>query len=255
MTNTVFSKTLLFLTVLFFLWGTGCSLLLCREEHTLAELRSAVHRRMLKLQTTELLAATAQERYNPGKSAEILALGGGYQEQQWNVETDLALQVLEQAITYALMVLSSKPEETAEKLTAASLDYSVALRLLKLKGEERLSPTADVAAELVMMTNWSLEKVNSYASVPLPDIKAELFPVYPDAERLLNEKGNAAAFDAAAELYRTPLEAVLFKCERLRRAILNRYLMQTKSPGAEITPELRIAFWRGRLFQSLLPPL
>lgn len=255
MTNTVSNKIFLFLLFTFFLWGTGCSLLPYREERSLAVLQSAVRQRMLQLQKTELISAAAQERYNPGKAAEIFALGAGYQEQQWSVESDLALRVLEQSITYAFMVLSPDPEKSAEKLIAASLDYGTALRLLKLQRKEYSPQANDVAAELAMMTGWSLKKVNSYVSVPLPEIKSGLFPIYPEAERLLNEMGKSAAFEVAAELYRTPREPVLFKCERLRRAILNRYLMQAKSPGAEITPELRIAFWRSRLFQSLLPLL
>lgn len=254
MTSTVFSKRVFFLLFSLFLLGTGCSLLY-REEPGLALLQSAVRHRMLKLQKTELLASAAQERYDPVKAAEIFALGAGYQERQKSVEKDLALQVLEQSITYALMVLSRNPEETAEKISVAFLDYGTALRLLKLQSKEYSRLSNDVAAELAMMSGWSLEKVNSYASVPLPEIRRGLFPVYPDAEQLLNKKGNAAAFEVAAELYRTPREAALLKCERLRRAILNRYLMQTKSPGNEVTPELRIAFWRSRLFQSLLPPL
>ena len=255
MMNTVSSKIILLLLLFLFVSGTGCSLLQFREERSLAVLQSAVRQRMLKLQSSELLVSAAQERYKPGKAAEVFALGAGYQEQHSNVEKDLALQVLEQSITYALMVLSRNPEETAEKLTAASLDYGTALRLLKLQSRDRALQLSDAAAELAMMTGWSMEKVNSYASALLPEIRTGLFPVYPEAERLLNEKGNAAAFEAASELYRTPGEAELFKCERLRRAILNRYLMQTKSPGGETTPELRIAVWRSRLFLSLLPPL
>ena len=248
MMNTVFSKTIFFLLLCFFLGG-GC-VIPSGEERTLEKLRYAVRLRMLNVQRSDLLSSAAQERYNPRKAAACFDLGSGYQEQVWRVDNDPALQVLEDAISYALLAVSDTLEKTAEKLTAAQLDYGTNIRFLKLKSGKS---SLDSAAELAMMTGWSTDKVNSFVSVPLPEIKFELFPLYPETERLLNEKGRAAAFQTAAELYRTPSKAGILKAERLRRAILNRVLMQTKSSGPEMTPELYIAFWRSRIFSSLLP--
>ena len=212
----------------------------------------AVRARMLKLQTGELLAQTASERYSPRLSTEVLSMANGYQGQSWSMENDPALQVLENAIAYGLVALSPAPAETAEKVSAAVLDFGTALRLLKLK---RSPGNSDLAAELAMMTGWGSDKVRKYAEAPLPEIRISLFPVYPEAERELLEKGESAAFHAAAVIYRIPSEAGIRHAERLRRALLNRYLMQGKSPGAETTPELRITYLRGRIFEKLLPPL
>lgn len=243
-------KVLLFLTLCGIFCGCarlGSDILppLCVTQH-------AVRARMLKLQTGELLAQTAKERYSPRLSSEVLAMANGYQGQSWSMENDPALQVLENAIAYGLVALSSAPAETAEKVSAALLDYNTAQRLLKLK---KTPGNSDLAAELAMMTGWGSDKVRKYAGAPLPEIKISLFPVYSEAERELLEKGEAAAFHAAAAIYRLPSEAGLRHGERLRRALLNRYLMQTKSPGAETTPELRITYLRGRIFEKLLPSL
>ena len=60
----------------------------------------AVRARMLKLQTGELLAQTASERYSPRLSTEVLSMANGYQGQSWSMENDPALQVLENALAW-----------------------------------------------------------------------------------------------------------------------------------------------------------
>lgn len=232
----------------------GCANYCSDALPPLYQVRQAVRKRMLKIQSDELLSRTANEHYAPHSAGEILSLASGYQSGMWSVENDPALQSLENAIAYALVVLSSHPAATAEKLSSASLDYGTALRILKIqKGSD--DSVLNSTAELVMMTGWTNSKVRKFAAFPLPDLKIEIFPIYPEAERLLNEKGRSAAFQTAAELYRIPSAFALHKAEQLRRAILNRYLIQAKSPGAKITPELRIAYWRGQIFASLMPPL
>lgn len=250
---TVSVKTALLIIVSLCLF-CGCADYCSDVLPPLYQVREAVRKRMLKLQSDELLARVANEHYAPHSAGEVLSLASGYQSGMWNVGNDPALQSLENAIAYALVVLSSHPTVTAEKLSRASLDYGTALRILKIQtgsGDSVINSTA----ELVMMTGWTNRKVRKFAAFPLPDLKIEIFPIYPEAERLLNEKGRSAAFQTAAELYRIPSDSALRKAEQLRRAILNRYLIQTKSPGAKITPELRVAYWRGQIFASLMPPL
>ena len=250
MMNTVSSKILFLLLLLFLVTGSGC-LFVSGNEKSLETLQAAVRERMLKLQSSELLAEAAQERYNPRKAAELLTMKEELLSRQWSVENDPGLQALEDAIVYALLATSSRPEKTAEKVTAARLDYGTALRLLKLKNADTGS-SADIAAELAMMTNWSSEKIRTFIALPLPPVSTELFPLDPASEELLNKEGASASFRLATGLYRNPSYGAVLKAERLRRAILNRTLMQIKSPGAEMTPELYIAFRRSRLFSALL---
>ena len=219
-------------------------------EHT----RYAVRKQMLKLQRDELLAKSANEHYAPHSAAEILTLANDYQEQMWRIDNDPALQILEDAISYAVVVLAQDPSAAAKKLSAAMLDYGTAVRMLNLK-YGRGGSALDLVAELAMMTGWDSDKVRKYAAAPLPEVKVEIFPIYAEAERMLKEKGNSSAFQVAAELYRIPSGALLRKAEQLRRAMLNRYLMQTKSPEAKMTPELRIAHWRGQLFVPFIPSI
>ena len=247
---TVSAEKLLFILAAVLIF-CGCRVFPGREVSALEAAQQAVRKRMLKLQTGELLSQTANERYAPRLSSEVLTMANSRQEQS-QMENDPALQVLENAIAYGLVALSPHPAETAGKVSAALLDYGTALRLLKLRDSIQNS---DLAAELAMMTNWPPEKVRQYAAAPLPEIRAGMFPVYPEAERVLLEKGEAAAFYAAAEIYRIPSESGIRQAERLRRALLNRYLLQSRSPGAEITPELQAAALRGRIFEKLLPPL
>lgn len=251
MMSTVFAELRLLLLFCFLLSAAGGCALFSREEVSFTSLQSAVKRQMLKLQSSELLAAAAQEKYQPRKAADVFAQGIGYQENLWAPEKDPALQVLEEAIIYALIARSADPAAMAEKIIASQLDYGIGYRLVKLQ-KGSASERNDAAAELAMMTGWSPAEVEKYIDAPLPAVKVEPFPLYYDAEQLLDEKGAAAAFETAAELYRAPDEAGVNRAERLRRALLNRILIQIKSPGAVITPELRIAFLRGRIFDGIL---
>ncbi|MBR2372621.1 MAG: hypothetical protein IKA87_00155 [Lentisphaeria bacterium] len=248
---TVSVKGILFFLILSMLL-CGCTKVNSVFSTALEDTQYAVRQRMLKLQTGELLFKTADERYTPKLANKVITLSSGYQDQTWNVENDPALEVLENALVYALVVLSPDPAAAAEKLSGAMLDYGSASRVLKLQ-KNRFKNSSDVVAELVMMTGWSNEKVKKYASASLPEVKIDIFPLYPEAEHLLNEKGHAAAFQTAAELYRMPSDSTVRKAEQLRRAILNRYLMQIKSSGSKIAPELRIAYWRGQIFAPFLP--
>jgi hypothetical protein len=94
-----------------------------------------------------------------------------------------------------------------------------------------------------------------YDSIRLTVEDVPLFPISSAAERLLDEKGHKAAFDLAAEIYRHVDEGKLRNAERLRRAILNRYLMQIKSSGTRKIPELSIARQRGKLFAEFFKEL
>ena len=223
-----------------------------KEENSLASLQFSVRQRMLKIQCPELLAETAQERYDPRKAVELLALKSGYLASQWNVENDPALQVLEDAIVFALVATSPKPEKTAEKVTVAKLDYGTAVRFLKLKSPSGEWSSSDTAAELAMMSDWSGEKIKALTSLPLPGIETEFPPVDAASAQLLAKEGNLAAFAAATELYRDPSRENILKAERLRQGILKERSGQKKSPGTQVSPELYIAFWRSRLFSALL---
>ena len=253
MMNTLFSKHFPAVLGLLLFLNCGCALLPDGKED-LGTLQSAVRLRMLKLQTTELLTRTAQERYNPQMAGILLGLELEYQESP-GAGNDAPLNALENAVAYALVVLSENPEKTAEKLTADLLDYGTAVRVVKLKNSGSGNKTWDIITELAFMSDWSADKVKKMAASPLPERKIELFPLYPEAEQLLNERGSAAAFRAAAELYRHPSQAGVIKAERLRRAMLNRVLMQGKSPGKAFSPELYTASLRSRLFSKLLPAL
>ncbi len=253
MTSTAFSKSASLFALLTVL-HCGC-VFLAGEKESLETLQSAVRQRMLKIQTTELLTKTAQERYNPQMAGHILALETGYSSATGGIESDLALDALENAVIYALVVLSENPEKTAEKLTAELLDHGTAVRFVKLKNAKEKLAAEDIVTELSFMSNWSAEKVRKIAALPLNGGGIEPYPLYPEAEQLLNERGSASAFRVAAELYRNPSSAGIMKAERLRRAILNRILMQTKSPGSELTPELYVAFRRSRLFAAFVPDL
>ena len=248
MTSTAFSKGLL-LFIFCLLAGGGC-LNFTPEEQTLETLQRAVRQRMLKLQTTELLAAAAQEHYKPAKAAEIFAWESGYGERKWSVGSDPALQVLENAIAYGLVATSRTPEKTAEQVTGAVLDYGTALSFLKLRTEKERSALSDRITELAVMTGWSREKVEGCLTIPLPEVSADFFPIRPETERLLNERGVGAVFRTAAELYRKPSAAGLLQAERMRQALLNRYLLQIKISGTHGLPELFIAVQRGKLFSE-----
>ena len=217
-------------------------------ELTLKQLQDRVRERMLKFQVTETLNTVASERYEPALASAVAALEGGYQEERWNAGDDPALQELEKALTYALVVLSPSPAVTAEKLAADQLDLAVALRVARLRRGEK----DGAAAELAMMTDWPVEKVKRWSAVPLPPAGKGLFPVHPESERLLDRYGNAAAFRMAADLYRTPSPGAVRQAERLRRAILNRYLLRSDSDRGEGSSAARL---RGRLFEAELAGL
>ena len=248
MRNTVFIEKILLPAVLLL---AGCLSRGGSDELTLADIQSRVRERMLKFQISETLNAVASERYEPVLAARAAALEGGYREGRWNAGDDPALQVLEDALAYALVVLSPRPAETAEKLTARKLDFAVALRVSRL-GKEK---DGGAAAELSMMTDWPVETVKRRAAVPLPPAETGFYPVHPESERLLDRYGHAAAFRVAADLYRTPSPGAARRAEQLRKAILNRYLMQTKNPGAEGGPELSAARLRGKLFDGVIEGL
>ena len=247
MRNTLSAK--LFILALFCLL-TGCLSGERAGELTLEQLQRRVRERMLKFQVTETLNTVASERYEPALASAVTALAGGYQEERWNAGDDPALQELEKALTYALVVLSPAPAAAAEKLAADQLDLAVALRVARLRRGEK-----DAAAELAMMTDWPVDKVKHWSTVPLPPAGEGLFPVHPESERMLDRYGNAAAFRMAADLYRTPSPGAVRQAERLRRAILNRYLMR---PG-ENSPDRGLgsaaARLRGRLFEKELAGL
>ena len=214
-------------------------------ELSLERLQRRVRERMLKYQVTETLNTVASERYEPALASAVTALAGGYQENRWNADDDPALQELEKALIYAIVVLSPAPAATAEKLAAGQLDLAVALRVARLRRSER----DGAAAELAMMTDWPVDKVKRWSAVPLPPAGEGLFPVYPEAERMLDRYGNAAAFRAAADLYRTPSAGAVRQVERLRRAMLNRYLMRSgENPAAR--EQAAAARLRSRLFEA-----
>ena len=93
---TAFKRGISFLFFFLFLIS-GCALLQ-PEEKTLERLQTTVRRRLLALQVNEFLSGTAKERFQPGKAAEVFALGTGYQAGGQKVGSDPALQVLEDAI-------------------------------------------------------------------------------------------------------------------------------------------------------------
>ena len=165
MMNTAFSKSASLFALLTVL-HCGC-VFLAGEKESLETLQSAVRQRMLKIQTTELLTKTAQERYNPQMAGRILALETGYSSATGGVESDLALDALENAVIYALVVLSENPEKTAEKLTAELLDHGTAVRFVKLKNAKEKLAAEDIVTELSFMSNWSAEKVRKIAALPL----------------------------------------------------------------------------------------
>lgn len=243
---TAFKRGISFL--FFFLFLTSGCALLQTEEKTLERLQATVRRRLLALQVNEFLSGTAKERFQPGKAAEVFALGTGYQAGGQKVGSDPALQILEDAICYGLTVLAPDPEKTAKKLIGARLDFITLCRLVDLQTKHTGS-RQDHTAELAMMTGLSSEKIRSFAAaIRLPVEEPPLYAISPAAERMLDEKGNRAAFDLAAEIYRHVDEGKLRNAERLRRAMLNRYLLQIKSSGSVNFPELKIAVWRGKLF-------
>jgi len=248
MRNTLSVKFLLL--PLFFLLA-GCQSGEKAGELTLAQLQRRVRERMLKYQVTETLNTVASERYEPALASAVTALAGGYQENRWNADDDPALQELEKALTYAIVVLSPAPAATAEKLAAGQLDLAVALRVARLRRSER----DGAAAELAMMTDWPVEKVKRWSAAPLPRAGKELFPVHPETERMLDRYGNAAAFRAAADLYRTPSAGAVRQAERLRRAILNRYLMRPEENPSDRGQGPLAARLRGRLFEKELAGL
>ena len=217
-------------------------------EPTLKQLQDRVRERMLKFQVTETLNTVASERYEPALASAVAALEGGYQEERWNAGDDPALQELEKALTYALVVLSPTPAVTAEKLAADQLDLAVALRVARLRRGEK----GGAAAELAMMTDWPVEKVKRWSAASLPPAGEGLFPVHPESERMLDRYGNAAAFRVAADLYRTPSPGAVRQAERLRRAILNRYLLRSDTDRGEGSSAARL---RGRLFEAELAGL
>ena len=230
---------------------SGCNCFV-PEKKSLEQLQEAVRSRILKLQVTEFLAETAQERFQSEKSALIFSFKTGYQEELATVENDLALQVLEEALRYGLTALSSNPRETAEKLVARRLDFMTLCALVNLQKKKNSS---DRISSLVMLSGWESEKVKSYADIPLPENEFAFFTIDRASERLLDEQGNKAAFDLASDIYRNVEESKLRQAERLRRAIINRYLMQIKSSGTQRTPELLIALQRGKLFDSFFSAL
>ena len=250
MKATVSEKIFCFLFLLLF--AGGC-VAFQQPENTLSAMQQAVRSRLLKFQATEFLAQTARERFQSEKAVTVFTLKTGYKE-TWNVETDPALEVLEEAIRYGLTVAASDPQGTAEKVTGAKLDFMTSCKLLKLK---HAAPSArrDHLAELELMTGWERKKIEQFANLPLE--AGEIAPFHIDlaSERLLDEKGNAAAFDLAADLYRHTNEARLRQAERFRRAMLNRYLLQIKSSGNINFPELKTALWRGRLFSEFFKEL
>lgn len=219
-------------------------------ELTLEQLQRRVRERMLKFQVTETLNKVASERYEPALASAVTALAGGYQENRWNAGDDPALEELEKALTYAFVVLSPNPSATAEKLAADQLDLAVALRVARL----RRSGQDGAAAELAMMTDWPVDKVKRWRAVPLPPAGAGLFPVHPESEQMLDRYGNAAAFRMAADLYRIPSAGAVRQAERLRRAILNRYLMRPGETPAD-RGQAAAARLRGRLFEKELAGL
>ena len=252
MTDTVFSKAVLCFALL---WSLNCGcVFLSGEKESLETLQRAVRQRMLKIQTTEMLTKAAQERYNPRMAGKIIALETGYSA-SGGVGEDAALDALENALRYALVVLAENPETAAEKLTAEQLDYGTAVRFVKLKYDKGKFSSEDITTELAFMSDWSAEKVRKFTALPLPEMESELFPLYPEAEKMLDERGGASAFRAAAELYRNPTRSAAMKAERLRRAMLNRFLMQGKSPGGGFSVELYTAALRKKLFPSFFPEL
>ena len=220
-------------------------------EPTLEQLRHRVRERMLKFQSAEILNTVASERYEPALAASVTALAGGYRENRWTAEDDPALQELEKALTYALVVLSPTPAVTAEKLAADQLDLAVALRVARLQRGER----DGAAAELAMMTDWPVDKVRRWSRASVPPAGTGLFPVHPESERMLDQYGNAAAFRMAADLYRTPSAGTVRQAERLRRAILNRYLMRPGGNSSDRGHGPSAARLRGRLFEAELAKL
>ena len=248
MRNTLSAK--LFISALFCLL-TGCLSGERAGELTLEQLQHRVRERMLKFQVTETLNTIASERYEPALASSVTALEGGYQEGRWNAGDDPALLELEKALTYALVVLSPTPAATAEKLAADQLDLAVALRVARLRRGEKNG----AAAELAMMTDWPVDKVKRWSTVPLPSAGEGLFPVHPESERMLDRYGNAAAFRMAADLYRTPSPGAVRQAERLRRAILNRYLMRPEENLPDRGPGSAAARLRGRLFEAELAGL
>ena len=247
MRNTLSAE--LFISVLFCLL-TGCLSGERAGEPTLAQLQRRVRERMLKFQVTETLNAVASERYEPARASVVAALAGGYQEERWNAGDDPALQELEKALTYALVVPSPNPAAMAEKLAADQLDLAVALRVARLRRGEK----DGAAAELAMMTDWPVEKVKRWSAASLPRAGEGLFPVHPESERLLDRDGNAAAFRMAADLYRTPSPGAVRQAERLRRAILNRCLMRPEENPSD-REQSAAARLRGRLFEKELAGL
>ena len=243
----------LFCLLLLALLGGGC-VQLQQEEKALPVMQQAVRSRLLKFQATELLAQAAKERFQSEKAVTVFTLKTGYKE-TWNAETDPALEVLEEAIRYGLTVLSADPQKTAEKVTGAKLDFMTACKVLKLKHASSSSSRRDSLAELELMTGWERKKIEQFAAFALETGDIAPFHIDLASERLLDEKGNAAAFDLAADLYRHTNEAKLRQAERLRRAMLNRYLLQIKSSGNINFPELKTALWRGRLFSDFFKEL
>ena len=243
----------LFCLLLLALLGGGC-VQLQQEEKALPVMQQAVRSRLLKFQATELLAQAAKERFQSEKAVTVFTLKTGYKE-TWNAETDPALEVLEEAIRYGLTVLSADPQKTAEKVTGAKLDFMTACKVLKLKHTSSSSSRRDSLAELELMTGWERKKIEQFAAFALETGDIAPFHIDLASERLLDEKGNAAAFDLAADLYRHTNEAKLRQAERLRRAMLNRYLLQIKSSGNINFPELKTALWRGRLFSDFFKEL
>lgn len=249
---TVFSKNF-FLILFLGLFCAGCACFRA-EEKSLEVLQEAVRSRMLKLQVTEFLAETANERFRSEKAPWVFSLKTGYQEQVWSVENDLALQVIEDALRYGLAVSSSDPQSAAEKLISARLDFLSVCALVNLQKQTAAS-SVDAAASLMALSGWSMEKVNSYRQVPLSEVGAPFYAIDLSSERLLEQQGGSAAFDLAADIYRNVDESTLRKAERLRRAMLNRYLMQIKSSGTQKSPELQKAVWRGKMFDSFFTAL
>ena len=251
---TTASKALLFLLLIFVLGGCA---LFQPQKIELSVMQQAVRDRLLKLQVTEFLAQTAKEHFQSEKAVALFSLKTGYRD-SWGVEKDPALEVLEEAIRYGLTVLASDPQATAEKLIGEKLDFLTACALLNLKHAPLGNSDGnyrDYQSALGMMTGWKSKKILEYAVLALEEGEVSPFRIDPASERLLDEKGNAAAFDTASELYRRPDEARLRRAELLRRAMLNRYLLQIKSSGSVNYPELKIAVWRGKLFSGVFKGL
>lgn len=245
------SGKIFFLILFLGLLCSGCNCF-SPEKKSLEQLQKAVRSRMLKLQVTEFLAETARERFQSEKSALVFSFKTGYQEEQTTVENDLALQILEEAIRYGLTALSARPRETAEKLIARRLDFMTLCALVNLQKKKNSS---DQISSLAMLSGWESEKVKGFAAAPLPDAEFAFFAIDRSSERLLDEQGNKAAFDLAADIYRNVEESKLRQAERLHRAMINRYLMQIKSSGPQGNPELLIALQRGKLFDSFFSAL